>query len=84
MLFYQDPAVDPSLEMRLQGGSDMNLEGIIYAPYNHLRYAGGSDQNDGWLVTLVDTIEFVGNSYVQGPEPTVDLPYALVKPTLVE
>lgn len=84
MLFYLDPAIDPNLEIWLEGGADMELEGIIYATQNHMLYAGGSDQNDGWLVTLVDTIEFVGNSYMQGPDPSINLPFALVTPTLVE
>ena len=84
MLFNMDPAVDPDMEIWLQGGTDMELEGIIYAPEHHVRYAGGSDHNDGWLVLLVDTIEFTGNSYVNGPEPDIDLPFALVIPRLVE
>ena len=84
MLFYMDPAVDSNIEMWLQGGADMNLEGIIYAIANHLRFAGNSDTNDGWLVTIVDTIEFKGTSYINAPDPSVILPFALVAPKLVE
>jgi Flp pilus assembly protein TadG len=84
VLFYQDQNIDPDLEIVLQGGADMDLEGVIYAINNHMRFAGGSDGIDGWVVIVVDTIEFTGNSNISGASTPMDLPLALIQPTLVE
>lgn len=84
VLFYNDPGVSSNIEMWLQGGSDMDLTGVIYAPNNHLRFAGGTNGVGGWTVLATDTLEFTGNSNVSGTLPPVDLPLALIRPTLVE
>ncbi len=84
VLFYHDPNVDPNIQLVMQGGADMELEGIIYAKNNHARFAGGSDGIDGWVVIAVDTLEFTGNSNISGAASPSDLPLALIRPTLVE
>lgn len=84
VLFFHDPNVDPNIQLVLQGGADMELEGIIYAKNNHMRFAGGSDGIDGWVVVAVDTLEFTGNSSISGASSPTDLPLALLRPTLVE
>lgn len=84
LLFYLDQNIDPDLDIILQGGADMELEGVIYGINNHMRFAGGSDGIDGWVVIVVDTIEFTGNSNIAGATTPMDLPLALIQPTLVE
>jgi len=84
ILFYHDQNVDPDLQLVLQGGADMELEGVIYAKNNHMRFAGGSGGIDGWTVLAVDTLEFTGNSNISGSNPPANLPLALLRPTLVE
>ena len=84
VLFHHDPNVDPNIQLVLEGGADMELEGIIYAKNNHLRFAGGSEGVDGWVVLAVDTLEFSGNSNISGAATPMDLPLALIRPTLVE
>jgi Putative Flp pilus-assembly TadE/G-like len=84
ILFYNDPNVAPNIEMWVQGGANMDLTGVIYASNNHLRFAGGSGGVGGWTVLAVDTLEFTGNSNISGSAPPVDLPLALIRPTLVE
>jgi len=84
VLFYADQNIDPDLDIILQGGADMELEGVVYAKNNHMRFAGGSDGIDGWVVIVVDTIEFTGNSNISGASTPLDLPLALIQPTLTE
>jgi hypothetical protein len=84
VLFFHDPNVDPDIQLVLQGGAEMELEGIIYAKNNHMRFAGGSDGIDGWVVLAVDTLEFTGNSNISGASTPMNLPLALIRPTLVE
>jgi len=84
VLFYHDQSVDPDIQLVLQGGADMELEGIIYAKNNHMRFAGGSNGVDGWVAIAVDTIEFTGNSNISGAATPTNLPLALMQPTLVE
>lgn len=85
MLFYQDPANNPSLTLDLRGGTDMELEGVIYAPDNDVSWAGGSNSSDGWQVIVSDTLSFAGGSDLKGAaaDPGV-LPLPLVTATLVE
>jgi Flp pilus assembly protein TadG len=84
ILFYHDQNCDPDLQLVLQGGADMELEGVIYAKNNHMRFAGGSGGIDGWTVLAVDTLEFTGNTNISGSNPPGNLPLALLRPTLVE
>jgi len=84
ILFYVDQNVDPDIELVLQGGADMEMEGVIYAKNNHMRFAGGADGIDGWTVLAVDTLEFTGNSNISGSNPPGNVPLALIRPTLVE
>lgn len=84
ILVYMDQNVDPDIQLVLQGGADMELEGVIYAKNSHMRFAGGADGIDGWTVLAVDTLEFTGNSDISGSNPPGNLPLALIRPTLVE
>ncbi len=84
VLFYHDPTANPNIELVMQGGSDMDLTGIIYAKNNHARFAGGTTGVDSWVVIAVDTLEFTGNSDISGSMPPTNLPLALIRPTLVE
>lgn len=84
VLFYHDPTANPNIQLVMEGGSDMDLTGIIYAKNNHARFAGGTTGVDSWVVIAVDTLEFAGNSNISGSMPPTDLPLALIRPTLVE
>jgi hypothetical protein len=84
VLFYHDQNVDPNIQLVLQGGADMELEGIVYAKNNHMRFAGGTGGVGGWLTIAVDTLEFTGNTTINGATAPSNLPLALMQPTLVE
>ncbi len=36
VLFYLDPGINPNLDVKLTGGADMELTGVIYGPNSHV------------------------------------------------
>ncbi len=85
VLFYLDPGINPNLDVKLTGGSDMALTGVIYGPNSHVEYSGNANGADTWTSIVADTVTFTGNStlssagFVGG-----NLPLALSSPSLVE
>ncbi len=67
ILFYHDRQGDDDITHQLAGGSNMSLDGIIYAPSQGVKFAGGSDLSGTDNAMLVaDHIDFVGNSVLGG------------------
>ncbi len=85
VLFYLDPGINPNLDVKLTGGSDMALTGVIYGPNSHVEYSGNANGTDTWTSIVADTVTFTGSStlssagFVGG-----NLPLALSAPSLVE
>jgi Flp pilus assembly protein TadG len=85
ILFYVDPGADPTLQLALKGGTDMALTGVIYAPENHIEYAGNSLGNNTWTSIIANTIQFTGTSYLATTGFIgTNLPLALTVPSLAE
>ena len=59
ILFYQSQYAEDS-EHKFNGGSEMKMNGIMYFPNQHIKYAGNSE-TDGALL-IADTITFTGTS----------------------
>lgn len=63
ILFFQDPASDPSLQVVFTGGADMFLEGVIYAPNNKVVFSGNnSATGSNWISIVSRLVEFTGTS----------------------
>ena len=53
-----------------EGGADMALDGIIYAPNQHIKFAGGSAGTASKALIVSATVTFTGNSTFGGMEST--------------
>lgn len=86
VLFYVDQALDPALSVVLAGGSDMSLEGVVYASQQEVYFAGGSATNSAtWTTVIGDEVHFVGDSFMaSGAFTGGNLPVALTSPSLAE
>lgn len=63
ILFYQDPRGPAS--HTINGGSDINLEGIIYMPTGDLTYNGDSTQTAQCLLIVTERIRFGGTNNIE-------------------
>ncbi len=70
ILFYQDPKVVSPSKNILNGGVDLELDGVIYFPASHLSFSGGASNPNNCLQVVADTVTFTGNSFVRN-DPTV-------------
>ena len=61
VLIYQDPATPSDLELVFNGGADMELNGVLYAPNNPVRFAGNGDPG-GATSIVARTVYFTGNA----------------------
>lgn len=59
--FMQDRD-DPSGTSQFNGGSTMNIQGVIYAPTQHLQFNGGNSLGGGCTRIVSDTMTFSGNA----------------------
>ncbi len=72
MLFFQTRGASPQSVHKFNGGSTMDLSGIIYTPSAGIRFNGGSDvalgetvlgpDNDHGLMIISGTVDFIGNT----------------------
>lgn len=63
ILFYQDPLGDEPLHT-INGGADINLEGIIYMPTGNLTYNGDATQAAQCLLLISERIRFGGTNHI--------------------
>ena len=61
VLIYQDPATPNDLGLVFNGGADMELNGVLYAPNNPLRFAGNGDPG-GATSIVARTVYITGNA----------------------
>ena len=64
ILFYQDRNAPSNVTHRFTGGSNMDLEGILYFPNQAVKFAGGTSFEKENMVLITDTVDFTGNSVV--------------------
>ncbi len=61
VLIYQDPATPSDRDLVFNGGADLDLSGVLYAPNNHIRFAGNGDPG-GATSIVARTVYFTGNA----------------------
>lgn len=85
ILFYHDRNTTDDITHKITGGSNMDLEGIIYLPSQSLQFAGGSEFNSSTSLLIADTVSLTGNSNIGDFEnsPILANPL-LISATLVE
>ncbi len=64
ILFYQDQdaPTSPSLTSKFNGGTTMELGGVIYIPNNAVEFSGGNIAQSGCTKIAAKTIKFGGNA----------------------
>ncbi|MEZ5682037.1 MAG: pilus assembly protein TadG-related protein [Erythrobacter sp.] len=63
ILFYQDRMGDAN--HTVNGGADINLEGIIYMPTGDLTYNGGATQSAQCLLIVTERVRFGGTNNIE-------------------
>ncbi|QKG71959.1 pilus assembly protein TadG-related protein [Erythrobacter mangrovi] len=63
ILFYQDP-IGPATHT-INGGADIDIEGIIYMPTGDLTYNGSATQNAQCLLIVTERIRFGGTNNIE-------------------
>lgn len=63
IVLYQDPAVLPSGDNRINGGATMDLDGVLYFPGDSIEFSGGADV-PGCTMIVANTVSFSGNSFL--------------------
>jgi hypothetical protein len=71
VLIYQDALTPSHLDNVFNGGANMELNGVLYAPNNHIRFAGNGDPG-GATSIVARTVYFTGNSNL-GSNPSTKL-----------
>ena len=66
MLFFQDPNISGNVKNKFSGGVTMNLTGIILAAGASVEYTGGSSLIESKVAIVANTVNFVGNTFIDG------------------
>ena len=61
VLIYQDPATPSDRDLVFSGGANLELNGVLYAPNNLIRFAGNGDPG-GATSIVARTAYFTGNA----------------------
>ena len=69
VLFYQDE-MGSSHESVINGGSDMNFEGIVYMPNGTVRFNGNAGQHAECLLLIANRVNFSGESSLDNDCPS--------------
>lgn len=62
ILMFFDRDSPSTSDIELTGTGTQYLEGIVYAPTRHIKYAGGSETNTNTTLLISDTVAFVGGT----------------------
>lgn len=85
ILFYEDRNTVSGIVHKLNGGGNMNLEGIIYFPTQDVQFSGGTSLNSSTSLIIANTVTFTGSTNIGGFENTPNLKNPLlISATLVE
>ena len=60
ILMYQDPA--GAATHSINGGSDLEFEGVIYMPTGDISFSGGATQSANCLLLISERVRFTGDS----------------------
>ncbi|SMQ58863.1 Putative Flp pilus-assembly TadE/G-like [Altererythrobacter xiamenensis] len=69
ILFYQDE-MGSDTESIINGGSDMNFEGIVYMPNGDVRFNGNAGQHADCLLLIANRVNFAGESSLDNDCPS--------------
>ncbi len=69
ILFYQDRS--DTQPANLVGGASQALYGVLYFPSAHLTYNGGTSTEATDTTLVSDTLDLVGNTYINNPANTI-------------
>ncbi|NIR45885.1 MAG: hypothetical protein GWM93_17060, partial [Gemmatimonadetes bacterium] len=85
ILFYHDRVAGSNITHNLTGGSDMQLEGIVYFPSTDVQFSGGSTVQSSGAVIIADEVGFSGDAFLGGfdTSPILGNPL-LIRAELVE
>ncbi len=64
VLFYQDPGAPEGGTNKFNGGSAMDLTGILYFPKSGVTFTGGTSADKAEVAIVALTLEFGGNAVV--------------------
>ena len=86
ILFYQDRATTADITHRFTGGSNMQLDGVIYAPSTDVEFAGGTSADSSSVFIIADEVEFKGGDTFLGDFDTSSILNnpLLIRPQLLE
>ena len=68
VLFYQDPRAESRLS-EIAGGSNINLQGIIYMPGGNIRFAGNSGYAAECLFLVANAVTMTGTAAIRNNCP---------------
>ena len=68
VLFFQDP-MGSTKESTLNGGSDMEFEGIVYMPNGDVKFNGSAGQHADCLLLIANRVNFAGTSSLDNDCP---------------
>lgn len=69
VLIYQDP-IGSTKESIINGGSDMQFEGIVYMPNGDVRFNGSAGQHADCLLLIANRVNFGGTSSLDNDCPS--------------
>lgn len=76
---------DPPGSSLFNGGSTMDIQGVMYMPTQHLQFNGGNELGGGCTRIVADTMTFSGNAVMGNNCSGLGLPETINdEPTLVE
>ncbi len=64
ILFYQDSNAPTNGTNKFNGGSTMDLTGILYFPQQQVEFSGGTQANEVDVAIVAMTLDFLGDSYL--------------------
>jgi len=70
VLIVADRDSPTTTDFDLTGGATQNLEGIVYLPNRHVKFAGGSALNTSSTLLIADTVAFTGGTDIGDFENT--------------
>ncbi len=71
MLIYRDPATPSDRDLVFNGGADLELNGVLYAPNNLVRFAGNGDP--GGATSIVARMVYITGNANFGSNPETAL-----------
>lgn len=68
LAFYRDPNAPAGDVSKYNGGSNLKIDGVIYDPTGHVEFSGNTNNSNGCLQIVSNTVTFTGNSEVKNDQ----------------